>query len=85
MPRTKSSRSKTTKDRAANLPAIARPTSSLRAIQLLTPPVATLRAFGSLVDPIYARCDQAKKVSRTLAALRDSLLPKLISGELRVA
>jgi type I restriction enzyme S subunit len=45
-------------------------------------PVAEL--FGSLVQPAFARASAAARESRTLAALRDALLPKLISGELRV-
>jgi len=32
----------------------------------------------------YDRIVAAKQVARSLAALRDTLLPKLISGELRV-
>ncbi len=45
-------------------------------------PVAEL--FGRLVQPLFARAGAAARESRTLAALRDALLPKLISGELRV-
>jgi type I restriction enzyme S subunit len=33
---------------------------------------------------LFARAAAAVRESRTLAALRDTLLPKLISGELRV-
>jgi type I restriction enzyme S subunit len=33
---------------------------------------------------MHARIDEAINESRTLAALRDTLLPKLISGEVRV-
>jgi type I restriction enzyme S subunit len=36
------------------------------------------------VKPLFARASTAARESRTLAALRDTLLPKLISGELRV-
>jgi type I restriction enzyme S subunit len=41
-------------------------------------------AFNDKVEPILDRVLLLKKQSRTLAALRDALLPKLISGELRV-
>jgi type I restriction enzyme, S subunit len=40
--------------------------------------------FGELVVPLFGRIKAAMVQSRTLAALRDALLPKLISGELRV-
>lgn len=41
-------------------------------------------AFNDLCQPWYDRIVVTKRESRTLAALRDTLLPKLISGELRV-
>lgn len=40
--------------------------------------------FSSLVEPLYKKYDANVKQNQTLAALRDTLLPKLISGELRV-
>jgi type I restriction enzyme S subunit len=45
-------------------------------------PVAS--AFASKMRAIVARINASIHESRTLAALRDALLPKLISGELRV-
>ena len=45
-------------------------------------PVA--EAFRCVVSPLFARSSSAGRESRTLAALRDALLPKLISGKLRV-
>jgi type I restriction enzyme S subunit len=48
-------------------------------------PLRTLLvAFDSAVQPLFRRVYEAERESRTLAALRDALLPKLISGELRV-
>jgi type I restriction enzyme, S subunit len=41
-------------------------------------------AFGRLVAPLLSRLTANEKQSRILAALRDALLPKLISGELKV-
>ena len=34
--------------------------------------------------PLYEQLVEKERESRTLAALRDTLLPKLISGELRI-
>jgi type I restriction enzyme S subunit len=48
------------------------------------PSTALADAFNDKVGPIMDRVLARKKESRTLAALRDTLLPKLISGELRV-
>ncbi len=44
-----------------------------------------LRAFDAVASPLLDRYAQAEHESRTLTALRDALLPKLISGEIRVA
>ena len=39
--------------------------------------------FSELVSPLDARIEVAVRESETLAELRDTLLPKLISGEIR--
>jgi type I restriction enzyme S subunit len=41
-------------------------------------------AFTDIVGVLFDRIIQNDMVSVTLAALRDALLPKLISGEIRV-
>ena len=41
-------------------------------------------AFDKIIAPWFSRIRQNAHESRTLAALRDTLLPKLISGEIRV-
>ncbi len=43
-----------------------------------------LDAYGCQAEPLVAKLVANPKESRTLAELRDALLPKLISGELRV-
>jgi type I restriction enzyme S subunit len=43
-----------------------------------------MRAFGDITAPMLTRTASLAAESRTLAALRDTLLPKLISGELRI-
>lgn len=45
---------------------------------------AVLEAFAERVDGYLARICALVEQNRTLSALRDSLLPKLMSGELRV-
>ena len=40
--------------------------------------------FSGYADTIFARRHWLEEESRTLAALRDTLLPKLVSGEVRV-
>lgn len=43
-----------------------------------------MQAFADTTAPMLARAAALVAESRTLAALRDTLLPKLISGELRI-
>jgi type I restriction enzyme S subunit len=47
-------------------------------------PRLVAEAFGRAIKPLFMRSSAAVSESRTLAALRDTLLPKLISGEIRV-
>jgi type I restriction enzyme S subunit len=60
------------------------PADSLSHFNLVVAPKPVSELFGSLVQPLFSRAGTATRASRTLAALRDALLPKLISGELRV-
>ena len=57
------------------------PASALDHFQFVSPTPEILPAFGSAVKPWFARSNAAVREARTLAALRDTLLPKLISGE----
>lgn len=57
---------------------------SFRPIPCLTPPDDLLRAFDSIVRPLYDGITLRLEENRTLKELRDTLLPKLISGEIRV-
>ena len=58
--------------------------SDIDTFRVLVPPRPVLEAFGSIVGPLDAKIVSTAQESRTLVALRDALLPKLISGELRV-
>ena len=59
-------------------------TSTFAASKVVLPPQQVFEAFEKTVSPIFARILSNIEESRTLAALRDALLPKLLSGELRV-
>jgi type I restriction enzyme S subunit len=50
----------------------------------LVPPNVVQEHFGRLVSCFLLRITENDQESRTLATLRDTLLPKLISGELRI-
>ena len=53
-------------------------------LRVLHPSNGLARKFGDTISPLFDRIDFSIHESRTLAALRDTLLPKLISGVLRV-
>ena len=52
--------------------------------ELPIPPIALMKAFLEKGLPLRQRIVAKVEESRTLAALRDAVLPKLLSGELRV-
>jgi very-short-patch-repair endonuclease len=54
------------------------------AIPCVLPPRDLILSFERRVSPLDSHIEVNERESRTLAALRDALLPKLISGELRV-
>ncbi|MEJ7668574.1 MAG: restriction endonuclease subunit S [Casimicrobiaceae bacterium] len=58
--------------------------ANFRPIQVVTPSVDVIHRFEQLARPLYERIVECARESQTLAALRDTLLPKLISGELRL-
>ncbi|MHB1618218.1 MAG: restriction endonuclease subunit S [Metallibacterium sp.] len=58
---------------------------SILNLAVVTPPSPIVAAFDRMADSLLARTLECRRESSTLAALRDTLLPKLISGELRVA
>lgn len=57
---------------------------SIFRVSAVLPSSAAVAAFDSQAESMLRRALEARSESRTLAALRDTLLPKLISGELRV-
>ena len=54
-------------------------------LKLLEPSKDVLVAFHKLLDQLWTKAATNALESRTLATLRDTLLPKLLSGELSVA
>ena len=60
------------------------PPSAVAAWEMALPTPAVLSAFAAKVDPLFERISALDAEAATLRALRDTLLPKLISGELRI-
>jgi type I restriction enzyme S subunit len=57
---------------------------NFRPIQVVVPRKLVLDAFVKQVEPLYKQIVLNLQESNSLASLRDTLLPKLISGELRI-
>jgi len=57
---------------------------SILGLSVARPAPSLLSRFEGAAEPLLARSLECRRESRTLAALRDTLLPKLISGELRI-
>lgn len=55
---------------------------NFRLIRVVLPPKELMVAFTAKVTPLYAQMIANLRQSRTLATLRDAVLPKLLSGEL---
>ena len=60
------------------------PPKALRIREVLAGSPIVFAMFGEMVDGMLARVLRNRAESATLAALRDTILPKLISGEVRV-
>lgn len=54
------------------------------AMPVVIPAPAVLAAFGDVTKPIFDRIGHNRQNAKTLATLRDTLLPRLISGQLRL-
>ena len=60
------------------------PVDALRIPSIIVPPLQVVTAFSTLAKVARIRQEKLMSESRTLTALRDALLPKLVSGELQV-
>ena len=58
--------------------------NSLENMQVIIPDETTLKNFNDMVYPILSKLRDVIFENQTLIKIRDSLLPKLMSGEIRV-
>ena len=56
--------------------------ADMKRIKIPYPSPELLSAFSENIEPLYSRSSNTVRESKTLADLRDTLLPKLLSGEL---
>jgi len=60
------------------------PLDGVQRPQIVAPPGALITTFDGLAIQIEARREEMVAESRTLASIRDALLPKLLSGQVQV-
>lgn len=53
-------------------------------LQIVVPDAQVLKAFHAVAASLLAKVSENQKQAQTLATLRDTLLPRLISGQLRL-
>ncbi len=58
--------------------------ANLRSIQVVIPPEKLLIEYNYRIEPLFALIRANKEENKSLAALRDILLPKLMSGKMDV-
>lgn len=59
--------------------------ANLRSIQVIVPPEKLLIEYNCRVEPLFSLLRTNKEENKSLTVLRDTLLPKLISGEIDVS
>jgi type I restriction enzyme S subunit len=59
--------------------------ANLRSVQVVIPPEHNLKEYNDLVEPLFSLLRANEEEYKSLAALRDTLLPKLMSGEIDVS
>jgi type I restriction enzyme S subunit len=58
--------------------------ADVHGFEVVIPPLSLIDRFSHLVEPMDAQIEVNEAEAQTLTAIRDALLPKLLSGELRV-
>ena len=58
---------------------------NLKKISIGIPAKEILKKFNNIVIPIFQSIEKNKDENKNLAQLRDTLLPKLMSGELKLS
>ena len=58
--------------------------SLMKSLPLVISPKSVYEQFENLVEPIFSKQEILEDESRRLAELRDTLLPRLMSGELKI-
>lgn len=67
------------------VPSIAQPATNLKKIQLKVPPITVQNQWNQIVMPLINLYQKNSYQNERLSMIRDTLLPKLISGKLNIS
>ena len=59
--------------------------ANLKNISVTIPPIHQLSKYNEVIEPLFKTIRKNNDESSRLATLRDTLLPKLMNGEIKVA
>ena len=57
---------------------------ALMSKEILLPPEDIISVYHNIADPIFVKIQQINTENQTLSTLRDTLLPRLMSGEIEI-
>ena len=69
---------------STGVPSIARPVSYLKTIEFLRPPQEVVLQFSQIIKDVHNRLGEITLEIKTLSKIRESLLPRFISGKLHI-
>ena len=59
--------------------------TNLKKVPAIIPPVEVLKQFDDIIKPIFAEIRNLRNENQRLSSIRDSILPKLMSGDIDVS
>lgn len=59
--------------------------TNLKKVPAIIPPVEVLKQFDDIIQPIFAEIRNLRNENQRLSSIRDSILPKLMSGDVDVS
>ena len=59
--------------------------TNLKKVPVIIPPVNVLKRFDDIIQPIFAEIRNLRSENQRLSSIRDSILPKLMSGDIDIS
>ena len=59
--------------------------TNLKKVPAIIPPVNVLKQFDDIIQPVFAEIRNLRSENQRLSSIRDSILPKLMSGDIDIS